>query len=149
MWMPPPVFMPDQPDAVVLNIEPFVQIFRWSIRPHDNYPEYVNDIVHTVICCFTDATVAEFCLAEFADEIVAEAYFDEESGVMIRPEYAKAVLELGTSILKHMHDLRLFSPDGKLNYDYYSYEIPDYPGTVLKRIEREDEEDAEDGVGRR
>lgn len=135
MYSLPPVFMPAQPDAVILDIEQFVRLFRWSIKPKHNCPKFVSEIVHSIICCFRDAHVAEYELMEFVAQVEMHEHWDSESAVMIRPDYAKPILDLGLAILKHMHELKIFNLDGKLNYEYYSYEIPDFPGTVLKRIE--------------
>jgi len=139
MWNSlPPVFMPPKPDAIILDIEEYVRIFRWSIKPKHNYPEFVNEIVHNVICCFSDANMAEYELTEFVSQIDMQMYWDTEVAMMIRPDYARPILDLGVAILKHLHDLRVFDLDGKLSYEYYSYEIPDFPGVVLKQIEKEE-----------
>lgn len=124
------------PDAIVLNIDRPVQEFRKKLKVEHDYPEYVSEIVHSIICCCDEKDRAEYQVKEFAAEVEFAEHMRDDSAVMIDPDYAQSIYDLGMRILSHLNELNIFDENGELSYEYYSYEIAGFPGTILKRIER-------------
>jgi len=130
----PLLFMP-QPDAIILDLDEVVRQFRWQLLPKDQTTQFISEVIHTIICCFFDNDTAEHELRQFVGEVEYAEDIYTEPTVEIDRRYGPAIWELGKTILAQLRDLRVFDDAGELDYEYYSYEIPDYPGTILKRIE--------------
>jgi hypothetical protein len=112
-----------------------VRQFRWQLLPKDQTPHFINEVIHTIICCFADHDTAEHELRQFVGEVEYAEDIYREPTVVIDQRYGPAIWELGKVILAQLRDLRVFDEVGELDYEYYSYELPDFPGTILKHIE--------------
>jgi len=124
-----------QPDSIILDLDEAIRQFRWKLLPKDQTPEFIGEVIHTIICCFADHDTAEYELRQFIGEVEYAEDIYQESNIEIDRRYGPAIWELGKVILDQLRSLHVFDEAGELDYEYYTYAIPDYPVTILKRID--------------
>lgn len=122
-------------DTLILDLEAAVRDFKWYLKDEDKKPEFVNDIIHTIISVITDIDSAEYELRNFMNEIAYAEGIYNDGEVKIDQSYSMAVFDLSKIILQQLIDLKAFDEVGELMYEYSGYEHPEFKGGVLlKRV---------------